>query len=70
MVTTSGMSSKKRNAQLAWDSSGLTAASMPACASVRRQSDPPRSGSMTHTGMPRSASIATFFSPSWNVQSR
>ena len=39
MVTTSGMSSRKRNAQLAGDSSGLTAARMPACASVRRQSD-------------------------------
>ena len=70
VTTTSGRVCKKRKAQAGTPSSGRRALSRAALSSGRAASRPPRSGSITHTGIWYSASSATLPFASWKVQSR
>ena len=70
IIVTPGTSCRKRKAQAAGLSSGRRARSVASFSSGSFASLPPRTGSITHTGMCRSFSRATFAAASCSVQSR
>ena len=68
-IVTPGTLCKKRKAQETTLSSGLRALSVSTASAGRLTSRPPRTPSITQTGMPRSLSSATFSSACWRLQS-
>ena len=69
-MCTLGRSWRKRKAQAGMDSSGRLSFNMISCVSPNLASFPPRTGSITHTGIPSSVSISYFSFAPCNVQSK
>ena len=69
VTTTLGRLWRNRKAQAGMLSSGRICFKGAASASLSRARRPPRSGSITHTGMPRCASSSAFPLLFWNSQS-